>query len=157
MRNLLLVCIGLVFCIEKGLAQDFGRSLSRVELQQKMIMNAPQLYNKHKKGVILSRVGMGIVIGGGVAMIVGNITAERKEVDGDKMDELSGTGGVIHKVGYVSAIIGGAVWITGGSIKRNTRNSYLREFGNSAIVPVQPAPYFQLNASSNGLGLALVF
>ena len=159
MRNLLIVFIGLVFCIEKGLAQDFGRSLSKVELQQKMIMNNPQLYKKHKTGVILSRVGRVMVIGGSVAWIAGSLVSQR-EVVVDKNNttvELWMPGVVLAQVGFVSALIGTPAWITGNAVKKKTRNSYLREFRNSAIVPVQPAPYFQLNASSNGLGLALVF
>jgi len=70
---------------------------------------------------------------------------------------LSGPGAAVFGVGIVSAVAGVPIWIIGGTKKKKTRNVYLREFGYSIHVPVQPTPHLQIISTPNSVGLALVF
>jgi hypothetical protein len=71
--------------------------------------------------------------------------------------KIKGTGGVIAGVGIVSTFAGVPLWIIGSTKKKNTRRTYLREFGDVQTESASPSPYLQLNRSSHSIILALVF
>ena len=159
MKNLVLVCISLVFFAGKSIAQNADQALSTAELKQRMALDDPRLYQRYKTGSTLSGIGCGVTLGGVAAVIIGIASAD-KETQTNGLNTqvyLSGPGAGIFAAGLVAALVGTPVWIVGHSIKKNTRSSYLRQYGDGSNVPVHPSPYLQLNSVSNGLGLAFVF
>ena len=124
-----------------------------------MALNAPHLYDKYKTESTLKNVGVGMTIGGVVLSIIGAATADKetKQEGGTTYTYLSGPGAGVFTVGILSTVVGTPLWIIGGIKRKNTREIYLREFGYSMRVPVQPSPYLQLVSTPNSLGLALVF
>ena len=133
--------------------------LSKVELMQRMEMNAPLLYQQYKSGSTLSSVGAGLTLGGVALAIIGVAVADKETTTDGYYTEVtfSGPGAAVLGVGVVSALVGTPLWIVGGSKKRKARNAYFREFGYGENVPVQPSPYLQFNTAPNRLGLAVVF
>jgi hypothetical protein len=160
MKSLAIVGIVLFLFTGKCVAQNSGSALSTAELKERMGLNAPQLYQKYKSASRLSGVGTGLTLGGAALMVVGIATADKETERSDARVEvrLSGAGGAVFVVGLLSACAGTPLWIIGSSKKRNARNAYLRQFGDSAYAP-KPSPslYLQVRPSSNGAGLAVIF
>jgi len=159
MKRFFLACISLVFFAGKGVAQNTSVVLSDKELKQRMALNAPHLYDKYKTESTLKSVGVGMTIGGVALSVLGASVADKETVKegGTTTVYLSGPGAAVFGVGIISAVVGTPLWIIGGVKRKNTRNVYLREFGYSMHVPIQPSPYLQVISTSNSLGLALVF
>ncbi len=157
MKKLILVCISLAIFAGNGLAQRNNLNLSSAELRQRMSIDAPQLYKKYKSGSTLSGIGAGLTIGGVALAVVGVATAEKETestATGAQVN-LSGSGAAVFAAGIVCALAGTPLWIIGHSKKKRAKNTYLRDYGYSENLPVQPSPYLQLNTASNGLGLGL--
>jgi hypothetical protein len=136
-----------------------GSMLSPREIVQSMQLNAPSLYRSYRSGRVLSNLGKGLTIGGGVLAIVGAATAETSTTTTGTSTtvNLSGPGGAVCAVGVFAAITGGTLWIIGGAKKRHAYNAYRNEYGS--LDSGAPAPYFQFRPTSDGfgMGLALVF
>ena len=137
------------------------QNLSSAELMKQMHINSPDLYNRYKSANSLKNVGIGLTFGGFTLAIVGMVIADENgdvERISDTEARLTGPGAVLTAVGIISTAAGIPIWIVGSTKKKIARNNYLREFSYSEIyTPVQPSPYFQLNAIPNGLGLAFIF
>jgi len=144
----------------RATSQTSGLALSKEEVVQRMALNAPPLYDMYSSAHKLSRVGMGMTLGGfGLAMI-GFAVAEKEEIvnTGTYVEyRLSGPGAGLYAVGIISTVVGTPLWIIGGVKKKNTRNAYIRQYGYSYHVPVNPSPYLQLSAAPNTVGLKLTF
>ena len=158
-RVFLCVSVSLVLFTGKGVAQNTSVALNDKELKQRMALNAPHLYDKYKTESTLKSVGVGMTIGGVALSVLGAAVADKETVKegGTTTVYLSGPGAGVFSVGIISTVVGTPLWIIGGTKRKKTRNDYLREFGYSMHVPVQPSPYLQLISTSNTLGLALVF
>ncbi|MDR0394075.1 MAG: hypothetical protein LBH77_02840 [Tannerella sp.] len=159
MKNLLLLCIGLVLFTGKGSAQNHLnlRRLNKEELKYEMSRNAPQLYRQYRTGSTLSGVGMGLTLGGIAAIVIGVATGEKETVTegGQTTLYIYGAGGGIAAIGTACALAGTPLWIIGNVKKKKARNRYIRDY--SYDLPGKPSPYLQLNAVRNGMGLAYVF
>ena len=159
MKKLILVCISLVFFAGKSVAQYADLPPSKADLKQRMSIDSPLLYQNYQSGSSLSGIGKGLTIGGAAAFVIGIATADKETTRTATSTEVSftGAGGAIAAAGFVCALVGTPMWIIGNNKKKNAQNSYLREFGSGAQASAPPSPYLQLNSTSNGLGLALVF
>ena len=148
----ILVCMMLL-----GLIGNYASA--QMELQQRMALNAPRLYQSYKTGSTLSGIGAGLTLGGVAAIVIGIATADKETVTNGASTQvnLSGTGAGIFAAGIVSTLAGTPLWIIGNTKKRNARNAFLREFGNSVQAPVPPAPHLQLNTTPYGMGMGLAF
>jgi hypothetical protein len=157
MKKLLLLGISLVLFTGKGIAQNYNLLLSKEALKQEMALKAPPLYKQYNTGSALSRVGMGLTLGGIAALFIGAATAETETVTygGVSTLEISGPGYTIASIGTICALAGTPLWIIGSTKKKKARNRFLRNY--SSDIPDKSSPYLQLNAVRNGMGLAYVF
>ena len=124
-----------------------------------MAYNAPDLYRSYRIGRTLGGLGAGFTIGGLSLAVLGVATAEKETTTNGGMTtvELSGSGGAVFAAGIVFTLVGTPLWIIGGAKKKNTRRTYLREFGDVQAVHTPPSPYVKLHNTSQSMGLALVF
>ena len=158
MKKLFLLCLSLSLLVGNATAQ-IGYRPSKAELKYDMSLDAPHLYKKYKTGSTLAGVGTGLTIGGVAAIIIGIATADKETVNtstGTQVN-LSGSGGGVFAAGLVCALAGTPLWIIGGAKKKNARNTFLREYGNSVYGQNHSSPYLQLTTAPKGLGLAFVF
>ena len=157
MKKLLLLFISLVLFTGKGVAQNAKLQLSKAELKQEMALNAPQLYKKYKTGKALSGIGMGLTIGGFIAVVAGIASEDNETVkEGGKTTVyLSGSGATLASLGTACILGGVPLWIIGGTKAKKARNRYLYDY--SYDIPAKSSPYFQINTARNGVGLAYVF
>jgi hypothetical protein len=160
MKSLAIAGIVLFLFTGKCVAQNAGSAPSTAELKERMGLNAPQLYQKYKSASRLANTGTGLTLGGVAAMIVGIATADKETERSSTRVEvhMSGPGAAVFVVGWLSTCAGTPLWIIGHTKKRNVRNTYLRQFGDSAYAPKpSPSPYLQISSSPNGAGLAVIF
>ena len=158
MKKLFLLCLSFSLFVGNATAQ-VGYKPRTSELKYNMSLDDPYLYKKYKTGSTLAGVGTGLTIGGVAAIIIGIATAEKETVKtstGTQVN-LSGSGGAVFAAGFVCALAGTPLWIIGGTKKKNARNTFLREHGNSAYEQNHSSPYLQLTTAQKGLGLAYVF
>ena len=157
MEKLLLLCISLALFTGKGIAQNVNMQLSKEELRQEMALKAPHLYKKYKTGRAISYVGMGLTIGGVVAVIAGISSSDNETVKegGRTTVYLSGSGAAFASAGTACILAGTPLWIIGGTKKRKSQNRYIRDYCYEE--PSKTSPYLQLKAARNEIGLAYVF
>ena len=138
---------------------QYSNNNSKLNWIDNMHDNAPHLYRSYKTGSTLSGVGMGLTIGGLAASVIGIATADKETTStstGTQVN-LSGSGGVVFAVGVVCIVTGTPIWIIGNIKKRNVKRTYLRDYGNTSMVPNTHSPYLKLNSTTNSIGLSLVF
>ena len=157
MKKLLLLCISLALFAGKGVSQNVNLQLSKEELRREMALNAPHLYKKYKTGKVMSGIGMGLTLGGVVAVIAGISSSDNETVEegGRTTVYLSGSGYAFASVGTACILAGTPLWIIGSTKRRKSQNRYFRDY--SYEEPAKSSPYLQLSAVRNGIGLAYIF
>ena len=131
-----------------------------------MKANNPEMYSqyrsegkKQKSGIIMTSIGGGLFMMGAIFSILpdgdrGEITSGPFviQTDGD-MSGLRKTGPVFMAAGAVCASIGLPILISGGKKKKQI----LQDFKEQYYLSQPSSPYFQMNISPNGVGIAYMF
>jgi hypothetical protein len=111
-----------------------------------MQIDDPVLYQKYMKGRSQVKAGGTCLLSGAVSAIGGIV-----DLSEDSGSTIGTIGAVIGGISITVGIIG---MISGGVKKRSAKKEYRRRYSDTSG---KDAPYFQLNAHQNGLGLAYVF
>ena len=157
MKKIVLTLICCAFFAGENRAQYSGYSSK--EFMADWSYNDPATYSSYRKGSTLKGFGLGMIIGGGVAMIVGIATADKTTTSNGLSTQvnLSGTGGAVFAAGTVCAVAGIPLMIIGNVKRKNAKQAYLNEFGEIQTGSVSPEPRLELQTSPGGMGLAFVF
>ena len=112
--------ISLVLFAGKGVAQNTNVALNDKELKQRMVLNAPHLYDKYKSASTMKNFGVGMTIGGVALSVLGAAVADKETVKegGTTTVYLSGPGAGVFSVGIISAVAGTPLWIIGGTKRK---------------------------------------
>lgn len=157
---------------EKGQYYLDGNPISNKEVEEFLRLNDPEAWQSYKvgnpmwisgwcvlgAGAVLSTVGMGYLVCG-IGYTTGSIfaillTAGQYEPDSEMINHLMVTGGALSIAGGVLTATSIPLIVVGGIKKFSAHNIY-----NDNCQKQHPQPQLELTlqASSNGLGLALRF
>jgi hypothetical protein len=129
---------------------------NRYEWISQMKVKAPDIYQRYQKGSRLAGLGLGLMVGGTIASIVGTVTGEKTTTTTATSIEVQvkGVGGSVVAAGTACIIIGTPFMIVGFSKKGKAKREYFRSraYSQTHKSPLQ-SPHLEVRPN----GLAFVF
>ncbi|MDR2773376.1 MAG: hypothetical protein LBC19_01310 [Tannerella sp.] len=124
--------------------------------KSQMRLQAPNIYRRYKSGSALSGVGLGLMVGGLTAAVIGVATGEKStSTTATSIDiQLTGTGAAIAAAGTICFMVGTPLMIVGFSKKGKAKREYFNTYPSSQTQksPLQ-SPHLEIRPN----GLAFVF
>jgi hypothetical protein len=125
--------------------------------KSRMKIDAPDIYQKYRKGNNMAGFGLGLAAGGLISAIVGVATADKTTSATPTGVEvrLHGSGGAVFAAGMICVCAGTPVMIVGFSKRNKAKRQYLSRIENTGDRQVSPLQLPHLEVRTNGI--AFVF
>ncbi|MDR1594478.1 MAG: hypothetical protein LBS43_08360 [Prevotellaceae bacterium] len=130
----------------------------QADWQAQMQANAPDIYQRFRRGTRQSKVGLGLTIGGMAAIITGyaiiGSTVEDNTLDDEDLGTV-GAGALVAVAGSILTAVGTPIMIVGFVKKGKAKREYFSRYGNRASAQKSPLQSPHLEIRTNGI--AFVF